>query len=187
MALTRGTTAPIAPASGTGGGTRMSPCIMEFPCKASEAYRVGDIVVLASGAADAVDAGQADGAILGVALQAKTAPATAVFSNRIQIACAIPGAMFTGSFITGAATDFTANTAASIGTTGAVAYDTVLGTDAYTGYLMIDSADTTGGQCRVIRYSLAQFNGATFAYASTTIINPRVDFCFRSSVFLALS
>lgn len=187
MALTRGTTAPLAPASGSSGGTRQSACIMEFPCKASEAYRVGDVVVLATGAADAVDTAQTDGAILGVALQAKTAPATAVFSNRIQLACALPGAMFSGSFTAGAATDFTANTAASIGTTGAVAYITVLGTDTYSAFLLIDSATTTNGQCRVLRYSLGQFNGATFAYASTTIINPRVDFCFRSSAFQAVT
>lgn len=183
MAFTVGTVIPIAPASLSTGGMRQSACIMGFPVLAAQAYRIGDIVSLVGGLADAIDAAQGDGTILGVTMAAKPAIAAPLFSDQILLACALPGAMFAGSLGTGAATDFVANTAASIGTGAVIGYDTILGTDAYSLFLHIDQADVTGGQCRPIRYSDAQLRGQTFVFASTTIINPRVDFCFRSSVF----
>ena len=69
MAITAGTTSQIIPSVATGGGTAQSATIVFFSCKASEAFRVGDIVVMASGVADAVDAAQTDSTILGVAMQ----------------------------------------------------------------------------------------------------------------------
>lgn len=188
MALTVATTSPIAPASFGGGGGKQTACIMEFACKASEAFAVGDIAVLASGVADNVASDQADGAILGVCLQAKTAGGTVLFTDRIQIAAALPGAMFSGNFVGAAGTaDYTANAATGIGTTGAVAYDTVAGSVAPETWLLIDSADTTAGNCRVLRYSDNQRNGKTFIFGGTVIVNPRVDFCFASSAFQPLA
>lgn len=185
MALTSGTTTPIVPAPFGGGGNAQTAHVMAISCKASEAFRVGDIVVLASGVADAVDTAQSDGVILGVALQAKTAGATVSSTDTVQLALALPGAFFQGSLVGGAATDYTPSatpaTAAAdiVGTTT----DTVLGTDAYSAFILINQADTTGGQIRLIRFSPNQMRGQTFALGSQAILNPRVDFVFRCSVF----
>jgi hypothetical protein len=86
MALTRDTTAPITPSALTDNGAAKTGLTLPFVCKASEAYRIGDIVVMASGLADAVDAAQTDATILGVAVQAKTAGAAVASSDTVLIA-----------------------------------------------------------------------------------------------------
>jgi hypothetical protein len=194
MALTRDTTAPIIPTDLTSGGSSKTACTLPFVCKASEAYRIGDIVVLASGAADAVDTAQADGVIIGVAVQAKTAGAAVASSDTVFIACALPGASFTGSLVGGAATDHTpsATTATAQGVIQGI-YDTVLGTDAYSAFILINQADTTGGgvgsiaQIIPIRYSDQQLRGQKFVLGVQTLLNPRVDFVFRTSYFQVIA
>lgn len=181
MALTKGTTTYLQPYGQSGVGK--SGTILSFPAKSSDAIRKGDIVVLASGVADPVDAAQADGAILGVALNAK-ASGTYDYTDQVLVACALPGALFEGSLTGGAATDYTANAAAAM---TATTHDTILGTDSYTGYLLIDQTDTAGGQLRLLLYSPTQMGGKTFTvFGNTNVVNPRVIFCFRTSAFQPL-
>jgi hypothetical protein len=188
MALTRDTTQPIVPSALGMGGMVQSAHVMDFVCKASEVYRIGDIVVLASGLADAVDAAQADGAILGVALQAKTAGSSVSSNDVVKLACAFPGACFTGSMTAGAATDHTPSaTAATEQAFCKSSVDTVLGTDSYTGYLLLDGTDVVGGQCQVFRFSKSQLRGQTFTLGSTLPLNPRVDFVFRCSYWQVIA
>lgn len=186
MALTVDTTAPIVPmASATSGG--MTCTLAEIVCKASEVYRVGDIVVMASGLADRVDAAHADDVILGVCVQAKTAGSAVSSDDTIKLALAFPGQIFTGSMVGGAATNHTPNATAAteaaflIGTR-----ETVLGTDSYSAFVMLNSAVATG-QCAVFRYSQSQMRGQTFKLGQTTPVNPRVDFTFRNSFFHQLT
>lgn len=189
MALTQGTTAPICPAPFNMGGSAQTAHVMAIPCKASETYRIGDIVVLASGVADAVDAAQTDGTILGVAIQAKTAGGTVSSTDTVQLALATPGTFFQGSLVGGAATDLTpsATPATAAALALATTTDTVLGTDAYSAFLLIDQTDTSGGQIRMIRISPNQMRGQTFTLGSQVIKNPRMDFVFRCSAFQPLA
>jgi len=199
MALTKGTTWPIAPTALSSGGNRQGPCLMTFPVLASETYKPGGIVVLASGLADSVDAGQSDGVVLGVcmpkglafqttdALHTQQSPgATVDFPDKVLVALALPGAFFAGNVTIGAATNYTANTATIIGT---AQMDSILGTDAWTGYLLINSSITNAGQIRLIRYNEQQVNKTTGSpisfpsFGNTDIVNPRVDFVFRCSAF----
>lgn len=190
MALTRDTTAPIVPTVVTGaGGVSKTSMIVPFVCKANEVFLIGDVVVLASGVADAVDAAQTDGTILGVAVQAKTAGAAVSSSDTVNIALALPGASFSGS-MTGAAgtADHTPNaTAATEAAFCKASVDTVRSLDAYNGYLVLDGADVTGGQCQVFRFSDQQMRGQKFVLGQTTPLNPRVDFVFRCSFFQVIA
>ena len=179
MALTVGSTAPIAPYS-MGNGNGMSPNILSIPYTSSSAIRKGDILILTSGLAISDDDAQADGVILGVAMEAKASAASMVFKDQVLVAAALPGQVFAGSFAGGAATDYTANAANAI---TATTHDTVLGTDSYTGYILVNQADTTGGQCRVFQYANEQMQGKIFSFAGTNIVNPRVMFTFRTSAF----
>lgn len=180
MALTRGTVQPFAPYSP--GGTSQSGTILSLPVNA-DAFRKGDVVVIASGLADPVDATQSDGVIVGVALEAKAANASATFQDQVLVAAALPGALFTGHLISSAGTDYTSNAAAAITPT---VLDTVLNTDTYAAFICIDQG-STGGQIRPIQYDNTQVGGKAFsAFGNTNIINPRVIFCFRSSVFQPL-
>jgi hypothetical protein len=194
MALTRDTTAPITPSALTDNGAAKTGLTLPFVCTASEAYRIGDIVVMATGAADAVDTAQVDGVILGVAVQAKTAGAAVASSDTVLIACAIPGTAFSGSLVGGAATDHTPSaTAATAQGVIQALYDTVLGTDAYSAFILINVADTTGGgvsniaQIRPLRYSDQQLRGQKFVLGVQTLLNPRVDFVFRTSYFQVIA
>jgi len=185
MALTRDTTAPITPSALTDNGAAKTGLTLPFVCKASEAYRIGDIVVMASGLADAVDAAQTDATILGVAVQAKTAGAAVASSDTVLIACALPGTAFTGS-MTGAAgtADHTPNaTTATEQAFCKASVDTVLSLDAYNGYIVLDGADVTGGQCQVFRFSDQQLRGQKMVLGAVLPLNPRVDFTFRTSFF----
>lgn len=183
MALTKGTTTFITPYAQAGVGK--SGTILSIPYTSSSAIRKGDVLVLTSGLAVSSDAAQTDGTILGIALEARASAASMDYTNQVPVALALPGALFEGSLCGGAATDYTSNAAAAI---VATTQDTVLGTDSYTGYILLNQADTTGGQCRLIQYSPNQMGGKNFtAFGNTTIVNPRVIFCFRSSAFQPLA
>lgn len=193
MALTVGTVAPFAPSSGVGGGTRSSGQIMSFPYTSSSAIRVGDVVVLTSGlAVTGGDAGGiTDGTILGIALEAKASAAGMLYKDQVLVSLATPGATFTGNLVGGAATDQTTVTAAIIvSNTGAntAQYDTIVGSDSYALFQLINVADTTGGICRTLRYTPTQKNITTggitpMVFSSASIVNPRVEFAFRGTIF----
>lgn len=185
MALTRDTTAPITPTAMTGAGSASKTgTTIPFICLANETFRVGDVVIINAGRADAADTAQTDDRILGVAVQAKTAGATTASSDTVLIACALPGESFSGSMTAGAATDHTPSaTPATEAAFLAATVDTVLGTDAYTGYLLVNGADTTDGQLAVYRFSDQQLRGQKFVLGVQTPLNPRVDFVFRNSFF----
>jgi hypothetical protein len=142
-------------------------------------------MVLASGLATVDVDAQADGAILGVAVEAVAGDATVDFEDQVLLAAALPGALFYGSMITAAATNYTANAAADI---TATTHDTILGTDAYAAFLHIDEADVAGGgQLRLLTFAKEQMRGLNFtAFGNTVIVNPRVLFCFRTSAFQPL-
>jgi len=207
MALTTGTTQPFTFSGLSRGGTHSSGVILDFPVTASDTYKVGDIVTLASGVAHTLDTAQGDAVILGIAMpkgvafQATNAlhtqqvmGATVDFPDKILVGVALPGTIFEGNLVAGAATNYTANTAVIA---GANPLDTVLGTDTYAAWLHINTADTTGGgatsiaQINVLRYCNTQLHKTTltpttFTFTTTNVVNPRVDFVFRTTYFNAL-
>jgi len=210
MALTKQTVFPFAPSSvGTGG--KDSTCLtMDFPAKASDAYRPGDIVVLANGittaSATLADANQTAGTILGIAApkglafqttdvlhNTQTMPASVTFADQLKVYLALPGQMFTGNLCTGAATDYTANAAADMTAGTGGRKDTILGTDAWSLFLHIDNADaTTTSGLSLIKFCDTQVNYATgspikFDFGSTDIKNPRVFFTFPVTVWTQLA
>ena len=208
MALTKGTVFPFAPST-VGMSGRESTCgIMDFPAKASDAYRPGDIVVLTNGittaSATAADAAQLAGTILGIAApkglafqttdalhSTQTMPASVTFADQLKVYLALPGQMFTGNLCTGVATDYTANAAVDM-KAGTERKDTALGTDAWSLFLHIDNADvTTGSGVSVIKFCDTQIDKTTgsptaFGFGATNIVNPRIFFTFPVTVWTQL-
>lgn len=182
MALTQGTTAPIIPYGGRG-GTSQAATVLSVPYTSSNAIKKGDILVLTSGLAISGNNNQSDATVLGVAMEAKASTAGLVFKDQVLIAAALPGALFSGSFVGGAATDYTANTVTHINGR----HDSVLGTDAYSAFILVDQSTTATGQLNVFQFANEQLNGNTFTFSGTTIKNPRVIFSFRSSIFQPLA
>ena len=209
MAFTKGTVFPFAP-SAAGMSGRESTCgVMDFPSKASDAYRPGDIVVLANGITTAstslANANQTAGTILGIAApkglafqttdalhNTQTMPASVTFADQLKVYLALPGQLFNGNLCTGAATDYTTNAAADV-TAGTSRYDTILGTDAYSLFLHIDQADaTTTSGVSVIKFVDTQVDKTTgsptaFGFGATNIVNPRVYFTFPVTVWTQLA
>ena len=186
MALTRDTTLPISPLVHLINGGRAAT-LMPFVCKASEAYRIGDVVALASGAADAVgDAGGITAAtILGVAVQAKTAGGTVSSTDTVILALALPGQCFTGSLVGGAATDHTPNATPATEQAFVTLTDFIVGTDSYSTFQMLNAADTTtSAGANIFRFSDNQLRGQRFVLGMTTPVNPRMDFVFQSTFFM---
>jgi len=183
MATTVGTLAPIVPCAIGKGGTATSGVLATFPANA-DVFRLGDIAVLASGLADRVDNGHSDAVIVGVTVEPKATATTA--TSYITLALALPGAIFTGSLIASAGTDFTtsATPATAAASMSAAANDTVLNTDTYAPFICIDEGSASG-QIRCVRFSNAQLGGRTFSL-SVAYVNPRVDFVFRCSAFQPL-
>lgn len=179
MATTKGTVGPIVP-YGHGVSGSGSP-ILSLPVASTQTVRVGDILTLAAGVCTRTDLNHSDGTIVGVAIQPKASVASADYGDQVLLSPALPGAMFIGSMVTTAATDYTANTAAIIAP--GTAMNTVLCTDAYAPYIVVNATPATG-QIRMLGYAAEQMGGKNFGiFGSTTVINPRVLFAFRCSVF----
>jgi len=183
MATTAGTLAPIVPCSVGKGGSGQSGTIATIWVNA-DVFRTGDIVVLASGLGARVNNGHSDAVIVGVAVEPKATATTA--TSKLTVALALPGALFTGSLIASAGTDLTtsATAATAAASISAAANDTVLNTDAYAPFICVDEGSGSG-QIRCIRFSDAQIGGKSMVLG-VAFVNPRVDFCFRSSAFQPL-
>ncbi len=175
MAITVGTTDRIRPYSAFGGkapGVQV-PMLMAN----SEVITIGDIIAYSTG--KVVDTNTAIGDIVvGIAMENKTAAASAGVTDLINVALALPGAVFMGSMVGGAATDKTGFT---MGTDNGAAtnFDTVELT--VEGYPAINAADSTGGACLVIGPAIQQFRG--LALNLSTTVNPRVYFTFMNTFF----
>ena len=183
MALTVGSVAPIVPCPIGKGGTAQSGVLADFWCNA-DVFRVGDIAVLASGLAARVNNGHSDAVIIGVAAMPKATATTA--TSKVMLALALPGALFTGSLIGTTATDISmsATAATAAASLSAAANDTVLNTDTYAPFICIDEG-SSNGQIRCVRFSDAQMRGVSYVLGAT-MVNPRVDFVFRSSAYQPL-
>ena len=153
----------------TGNNSALSP--LAIPVTAATAYNVGDVVAIAAGKATLAVAGSTT--ILGVVLNKVAAIASPSEQDVVLIAPALPGALFVGTFVGGAATDVTA-TDAMVGTT--TLYDIVVESDTGGSIYCVNQADTTGAMCRVIAYPLGQTRGRL--YDSGVTLNPQVVFSF---------
>lgn len=156
----------------TGNNSVLSP--LAIPVTAATAYNVGDVIAIAAGRATLAAA--ASTTIIGVALNKVAAIAAPTNQDVLLIAPALPGALFLGTFVGGAATDVTA-TDAMVGAT--TLYDIVVETDTGGSIYCVNQGDPTGAMCRVLAYPLAQTRGRIFATGVT--VNPQVVFSFDTT------
>lgn len=173
MAITVGTTDRIRPYSSSGGkapGVQV-PMLMAN----SEVITIGDVIVFSTGKVADGNTDPTQDTIVGVAMENKTAAASAGVDDIINVALAMPNQVFVGSLVGGATTDQTGFT---MGTHNDADFDLIeLTVEAYPA---IDVADTAG-DVYIIGPAIQQFRGARLNL--TTVVNPRVYFMFERTVF----
>jgi len=183
MALTAGTVAPLAPRQ-IGRGLAVGADIMALPVGNAQTVKAGDIIVQSSGkmAVDNTVPGATN--IIGIAVNGKASIASAGDSDLIEIALALPGAIFVGSLVgTDKDTDLTAPgyTTAHLYAGDASAFDL----DVPTGgtFAVIISGATAADNAVVCGYAREQLRGANFVSGSGGTVNPRVYFFFQTSLW----
>lgn len=173
MATLAGTTAGFKPYSSHGSGGQSGHSIVDMPVASGQTIAEGDVVTMSGG----VVSTENDAAVLivGVATQTMTVASTGLDSDKVPVALALPGALFSGTFATAAATDITDPAFADI-TQAAAGKDIAEHADGHP--IIIDA--TTNDVCYLIAFANEQFKGVDFVSGSGGTTNPRVIFQFNT-------
>lgn len=180
MAVTAGTTGPIVPFS-TGGNGKSAIVTGYYAVAASQTVAVGDVLTFSAGKVSVNNA--ATSAIVGIAMNAKTTGGSPTDADIVEVAMALPGSLFVGSFVTDVNTDETAPAYA----------DLIAGTAAnfkdlaeLNGYPVIINA-SVNDICELLFFARDQFRGLNFKSGASGTVNPRIVFRFNPVLTIHLT
>jgi len=146
----------------------------------AEAIQPGDIIIMSAGAAATMDnSAPAVKVPVGVAMEKKTAAATATVDDVVVVALAVPGRPFLGNLTNAGTTDVTA-----------YAVSTHQGQDFgiveadHGGFAVLDTNNATG-PALVLSLAREQMRGVPPSLTASVILNPRVYFTFNDTLLLA--
>lgn len=194
MAYTVGTILPITPWSSDSGG-KSPDNVLAFPLTTATAYKLGDVVVIASGLCAVDNTVPTAGTVLGIVFNPHAAVTTPPDSDTLQVCVAIAGQMFEATMVgtSSSLTDYTSPAFTDLYSSGASALfniqqDTTVGAP---GYAIIDKANgggAAGCQFATIAFSRSQPKGISMKTgASSLVINPRVVGILSNTVFPAFA
>jgi hypothetical protein len=158
---------------------------MTFPVTSAKVLSLGDILAMTSGTGTVADANTNAlvSTVVGICAEAKASVATAGINDVVLCHLALPGVLFLGNMVGGAATDYGTPAQADLTWVAASPHDTVeLTTEAFPAVNQADVTVSTS-YVRCFAFAREQAKGANIALAASSPVNPRVIFNFATTVF----